>query len=82
MWRALALAIGIYFCILGGECLLIDKAVLASREASAGESALGERVTAERPKEIEPPEWAPWGLISLGAVVMLYSFTIPKRVNS
>jgi hypothetical protein len=80
MWRALALAIGISLCILGGECLLIDKAVLASSKPAASESTLGGG-TAKDPKEIQPPEWAPWTLISMGAVVMLYSFTIPKRVG-
>jgi hypothetical protein len=81
MWRALALAIGISFCILGAECLVIDKAVLAeSRTVAAETGPLGQPASAETPREIEPPEWAPWGLISLGAVVMLYSFTIPKRV--
>lgn len=83
MWRALALAIGISLCILGAECLLIDKAVLASSASKpASSGAFAESVSTENPKEIQPPEWAPWTLISMGAVVMLYSFTIPKRVNS
>jgi hypothetical protein len=30
-------------------------------------------------KEVSPPAWAPWSLLSLGAVTLLYSFTIPKR---
>jgi hypothetical protein len=29
-----------------------------------------------------PPDWAPWSLISTGAVVMLYSFTLPKKLSS
>jgi hypothetical protein len=33
-------------------------------------------------REISPPDWAPWTLMSGGAVVMLYSFTLPKRVRS
>lgn len=81
MWRALALAIGISFCILGLECLVIDKAVLANSKSAAVETGgTGEASGSKKPREIEPPEWAPWTLISLGAVVMLYSFTIPKRV--
>ena len=31
--------------------------------------------------EVVPPEWAPWSLMGAGAVVVLYSFTIPKRVG-
>ena len=78
MWRALFLAVGTYACLLGGECLVLEKAVLKTRhdrtagllEASAG-----------RQREITPPDWAPWSLLSVGAVTMLYSFTIPKRVR-
>ena len=32
-------------------------------------------------QEIVPPDWAPWSLIGAGAVVVLYSFTIPRRVG-
>jgi hypothetical protein len=32
-------------------------------------------------REISPPDWAPWTLLAGGAVVMLYSFTIPQRVS-
>ena len=32
-------------------------------------------------REINPPDWAPWSLISAGAVVIIYSFTIPKRTT-
>jgi hypothetical protein len=28
-----------------------------------------------------PPDWAPWSLLSLGAVTIIYSFTIPKRME-
>jgi hypothetical protein len=32
-------------------------------------------------KAYTPPDWAPWSLMSAGAVIMLYSFTVPKRMN-
>ncbi len=72
MWRSLFLAVGAYCCLLGVEALGLEKAVLKRPEATSG-SAL---------KEIVPPEWAPWSLMASGAVVVLYSFTIPKRVNN
>ena len=28
-----------------------------------------------------PAPWVPWSLLSTGAVVCLYSFTIPKRMG-
>ena len=79
MWRAFFLAIGISLCILGGECLFLEKAVLASAEEPTSQIGL---VTQAPPREIVPPDWAPWTLMSAGAVVLLYSFSIPKRVSS
>jgi len=76
MWRSLFLAIGITLCIVGGECLLIDKVVMAKKpDINATDS------TTEATTDVVPPEWAPWSLLSAGAVVMIYSFTIPKRVK-
>ena len=71
MWRSLFLAIGAYCCLLGVEALAIEKAVLKV-EATSAQDAL---------REIVPPDWAPWSMLAAGAVVMLYSFTIPQRVN-
>jgi hypothetical protein len=69
MWRSLFLALGVASCVLGAEALFIDQAVLKKRE--------GQTATQ---KVVDPPEWAPWSLMAGGAVVVLYSFTIPRRV--
>jgi len=74
MWRSLFLAFGAYTCLLGVEALAIEKAVLKKPES--GQSRMIDR------DEIVPPEWAPWSLMASGAVVVLYSFTIPRRVSS
>jgi hypothetical protein len=76
MWRALFLALGIYCCVLGAECLIIDKATLNSR--SGQQSALG---FGARKREVIPSDWAPWSLLSAGAVTILYSFTLPQRLQ-
>lgn len=76
MWRALFLALGAYSCLLGAECLVIDKALLTSRDKSSG--ILGQ---AARQRELVPSEWAPWSLLSAGAVTILYSFTLPQRLT-
>ncbi|HZN35386.1 MAG TPA: hypothetical protein VFB80_16270 [Pirellulaceae bacterium] len=91
MWRAFFLAIGIYLCILGAECLVVDKFVMAAEKPV---SALDPTAAPPAPatlfggttpapltmkKEIEPPEWAPWSLLSAGAVVILYSLTINRQ---
>lgn len=80
MCRALFLALGVYCVVLGAECMVIDKAVLASRQERAP-GFLGSNASLGRPRELTPPDWAPWSLMSAGAVTMLYSCTIPKRVK-
>ena len=79
MWRAFFLSIGIYACILGGECLVVERVVLNRTEKVASTMPLvpGEA----RKKEITPPDWAPWSLLSFGVITMIYSFTIPKRIG-
>jgi len=82
MWRAFFAAIGAILLILGAECLVVEKAVLASapQQAQAPMSPFAEpyapQATANR--EVRPPEWAPWSLLSAGAVIMLYSFTFKR----
>ena len=73
MWRAFFLAVGAYSCLLGVEALAVERAVLKPQVRD------GQVVAPAR--EISPPEWAPWSLMAGGAVVSLYSFTIPKRVG-
>jgi hypothetical protein len=74
MWRSLFLALGAYTCLLGVEALAIDKAVF--KKPADGQPPIIDR------EEIVPPEWAPWSLMASGAVVVLYSFTIPRRAWS
>ena len=79
MLRAFFLAIGMSAFILGLECLVIDKAVLQpSRDNSA--SAVAQQI-APTVREVSPPECAPWSLLSGGAVVILYSFTLPAKMR-
>ncbi len=73
MWRAFFLAVGAYSCLLGVEALAVEKAVLKP-EVRKGQVANSGR-------DISPPDWAPWSLMAGGAVVVLYSFTIPRRVG-
>lgn len=86
MWRATFIAIGVSLCILGLECLVVDRVILKSREeavATTQSSTVFQSTTpvAER-REYKPKEWMPWSMLSTGAVVILYSFTLPKRVQS
>jgi hypothetical protein len=81
MWRAFFLAIGVACCLLGAQALAVERAVLHAREpaATSGLPFMGRAPGANR--EITPPDWAPWTMISTGAVVILYSFTVPARTK-
>ncbi len=72
MWKSMFLAMGIFSFILGVECLLIDEAEL-NKAPGEDKAAITERFA--------PPEWAPWSLMSGGAVVVLYSFTLPQKLK-
>jgi hypothetical protein len=72
MWRSFFLAVGAYCCLLGVEALAVEKAVLKSDPINKPQNAW---------REVSPPDWAAWSMLAGGAVVMLYSFTIPQRVN-
>ena len=88
MWRALFLAIGVTLCLMGLESLVLDHAVvardgfLADRKAAAAEPGFDdfgyEIRNVPETQKIEPPEWAPWSLLSSGAVVLLYSLVTPR----
>ena len=73
MWRSLFLALGGSTAILGVEALAIEKAVPKKPEKAPASAPV---------KEVNPPDWAPWSLMAAGAVVILYSVTIPLRVNA
>lgn len=76
MWRALFLAVGIFCCVLGAECLVIEKATMTPR--ASDKSLMGLSV---RKRELTPSDWAPWSLLSAGTVTILYSFTLPQRLH-
>ena len=80
MWRSLFLAVGIMLLIVGGECLIIDSAtVFAAAESSAAEFVDPAATPATVTKRVSPSEWLPWTLLSSGAIVVLYAFTLPQR---
>jgi len=70
MFRALFLALGAFALFVGLECLAIDSATITNMKDTG--PAL---VT------VDPPEVAPWLLISGGAVTILYSFTLPQKFS-
>ena len=83
MWRAFFLAGGIFLIILGVECMGVETINLKMRDPPEPATLPWQEKPKVGPrKRITPPPWAPWSLLSTGAVVCLYSFTIPRRVKS
>jgi hypothetical protein len=81
MWRSLFLAIGVFLIVLGIQCLGVAQFTLKIRDESAASTSIFDATPTLGPqKKVTPPPWAPWSLMSTGAVVCLYSFTLPKRV--
>ena len=80
MWRSLFLALGTMMIIVGVEAMLIDSAtVYAAAESSAAEFMDPGVPMAANTKIISPGEWTPWVILSVGAIVVLYAFTLPRR---
>ncbi|HID75781.1 MAG TPA: hypothetical protein EYP56_07265 [Planctomycetaceae bacterium] len=46
--------------------------------ASSPLSGLGPAATAAAPKTLRPPEWLSYALLSIGAVLVLHSWAMPK----
>jgi len=89
VWRSFFLSVGIALIIIGAECMVVEKVVVAERVKRNPDptttnffaSNQSSQVNVDSSKSLNVPEWLPWGLISIGAVTVLYSFTIPKRVK-
>lgn len=80
MIRSLFLALGLYCFLLGLECLFVEKAVLVASGGPLGRAVANQ--VAPGAREFIPADWAPWSLMSTGAVVMLYTITLPKKIQS
>ena len=85
MWRAVFLAVGITLCIIGLECFFVEKAVLADspkpmpRKIATSASALLR--PRKEPEEITTKEWMPWSFLSGGVIIILYTITLPNRLQ-
>jgi hypothetical protein len=81
MWRAVFLSLGIFLMVVGAECLAVDTAYLRLRDDPPPQnSPIDAKQEIGPQKTLTPAPWTPWSLMSSGAVVCLYSFTIPRRV--
>ena len=82
MWRAFLLAIGFYVMLVGIQSLGVETITLRIHDNAPQEGF--QLFASDEPKlgplrQIALPPWAPWSLLSTGAVMCLYSFTISQR---
>jgi len=78
MWRAFFLAIGIYMCIMGAECLAVETFEMAPDEPPYEATPATLFGNPPNTRFVQPAEWAPWSFLSVGAVIILYSLTINR----
>ena len=67
MWKSVFLASGIFATLLGVEMLLIDSATVIPLDGRG------------TPRHFTAPDWAPWTLLSTGAVTILHLCTAAKE---
>lgn len=79
MLRAFFLAMGISTCIYGAECLVVERFILAGDKSVASQPAAFSSTPAPPPRQMNPPEWAPWSLLASGALVVLYSMAMRRE---
>ena len=84
MWRAFFFAVGTMLIIVGVECLMIDSATLASDRTQVVQVNQGwfqppQALEVSNSRVIRPKEWIAWSSLASGALVLLYSFSLPRR---
>jgi hypothetical protein len=81
MWRMMFLAIGVFTMILGLQCLGVAKFTMKAHSDPLPATSPFETPGPGPQKQITPAPWTPWSLLATGAVVCLYSFTLPRRAS-
>jgi hypothetical protein len=78
--RAFFLGTGVYVALFGATLFLIDKITLAAHPSSTSAAILTWVTTdaAGQGRVVNPPEWAPYTLVAVGAVTILYAIALPK----
>ncbi|MCH8829894.1 MAG: hypothetical protein IID45_09985 [Planctomycetes bacterium] len=87
MLRSTFFSAGLFVALWGVSFLFVDKVHLTMKEGNSPESERGFRgffsrmTTTDKQKQrmIDPPDWAAFSLMSVGAVTMLYAVALPKN---
>jgi hypothetical protein len=85
LWRSFWMAIGIGLVLLGLQFLVIERATwakpsesktISSQGSSDGLLAYLEDEANANPNDFQPDDWVPWAMLTGGAVIIIYSWTI------
>ncbi len=80
MWRSLFMALGIMAILVGIESMVIDSATLfAATQSSAANLVDPTGPPSPSTRVWSPGEAFPWIAMAIGAVTIVYAFTLPKR---
>lgn len=80
MRRSIFIALGIMAIILGFEFLVIDSATLYKAGETQPASFINPTGSPSGNMSVwRPKEWMPWAFLSMGAITVLYAFTLPRR---
>jgi hypothetical protein len=87
MLRGTFFSVGMFITLWGVSLLFVDKLVLNMPEDVAARTpgfrgmyqGNQQQLQQQRQKVIDPPDWAAFSLLSVGAVTMLYAIALPKK---
>jgi len=83
MLRSFFFAIGMFVALVGGSLLQVERIVLTSHGDLVGRDLFGLlRINGFNERIVDPPDWAPFSLMAIGAVTLLYSCALPARRQS
>lgn len=82
MLRSIFFATGLFVALWGVSFLFVDQIVLsaAPQQRETGFRGLFSSNAARR-EVVDPPDWAAFSLMSIGAVTMLYAVALPRSGN-
>jgi len=76
------MAVGISALVLGVECLAVERVVMKQKQEVKAKSLFDPAsygFSQPQAKVYDIPEWAPWSLLSGGAILMLYTLAASKQ---
>ncbi|QDT97445.1 hypothetical protein [Gimesia aquarii] len=89
MFRSTFFATGLFVMLTGASFLFVDKLVLSHKVTTQEPQQVREpefrgflgmtSLNKDKQEELNPPDWAAFSLMSVGAVTMLYAVALPKR---